>query len=57
MARHSVGTWLYQNGATGKVIMEALGHLDVKSSLRYQTGDIETVRAAKAKLPRLRGAA
>lgn len=56
-ARHSVGSWLAQDGANLPTIMKKLGHLDVKSSLRYQTVDIETVRAASERLPRLRGAA
>lgn len=30
-----------------------LGHTDVKSSLRYQAGDIEVVRAAGKRLPHL----
>jgi len=34
-----------------------LGHSDPKSSLRYQDADVEVVRAASAKMPRLRGAA
>lgn len=44
MARHSVGTWMSESGASLRAIMDALGHLDVKSSLRYQSGNIELVR-------------
>jgi len=33
--------------------MERLGHTDVKSSLRYQAGDIEVVREAEKRLPRM----
>lgn len=57
MARHSLGTWLSQDNATLRTIMQTLGHADAKSSLRYQGTDIETVRAASARLPRLRGVA
>jgi integrase len=48
MARHSVGTWLNEGGAGLKTIMAALYHRDAKSSIRYQTADIEIVRAATA---------
>ncbi|MFA5040446.1 MAG: tyrosine-type recombinase/integrase [Bdellovibrionales bacterium] len=44
MARHTVGTQLNAQGASLRTIMERLGHADVKSSLRYQAGDIEVVR-------------
>ena len=53
MARHTVGTMLNAQGASLRTIMERLGHADVKSSLRYQAGDIEVVRAANTKLPKL----
>jgi integrase len=55
MARHSLGTWLNQSGAGIKTIMAALGHQDVKSSLRYQAADIEIVRAATKKLGEFMG--
>ena len=48
MARHSVGTWLNEGGAGLRTIMAALGHNDPKSSIRYQTADVEIVRAAAA---------
>jgi integrase len=51
MARHSLGTWLNESGAGLRTIMAALGHLDPKSSIRYQTADVEIVRAAAQKLP------
>lgn len=53
MARHSLGTWLNAQGAGLKTIMAALGHADPKSSMRYQTADVEIVRQAGAKVGRL----
>jgi integrase len=53
MARHTVGTMLNAQGASLRTIMERLGHADVKSSLRYQAGDIEVVRKASKGLPSL----
>ncbi len=47
MARHSLGTWLNESGAGLRTIMDALGHESAKSSLRYQAGNIATVREAK----------
>jgi integrase len=46
MARHSVGTWLNEQGAGLRTIMAALGHADPKSSIRYQMADVEVIRAA-----------
>lgn len=46
MARHSRGTWLNDAGAGLRTIMEALGHASERSSLRYQHGNVEIVRAA-----------
>ena len=46
MARHSLGTWLNEDGAGLRTIMEALGHADVHSSIRYQSASTEIVRAA-----------
>ena len=46
MARHSVGTWLNESGAGLRTIMAALFHHDPQSSIRYQTADVEIVRAA-----------
>jgi integrase len=54
MARHSVGTWLNESGAGLRTIMSALGHADPKSSVRYQAADVEIVRRAAAKIPRLK---
>lgn len=53
MARHTVGTMLNAQGASLRTIMDRLGHADVKSSLRYQAGDIEVVREATKNMPRL----
>lgn len=50
MARHSRGTWLSDGGASLRTIMEALGHASEKSSLRYQHGNIDVVRAVGAKI-------
>lgn len=49
MARHTLGKRLNDSGAGLKTIMQTLGHSDPKSSLRYQTTDIETIRRAKEK--------
>jgi hypothetical protein len=43
MARHTAGTQLNAQGASLRTIMERLGHSDVKSSLRYQAGDVGNV--------------
>lgn len=53
MARHSTAVWLRESGAGQKDIQDRLGHADIKSSARYQTGNIETVRLASRKLPKL----
>lgn len=55
MARHSLGTWLNEAGAGLRTIMAALGHSDAKSSIRYQSADVEIVRAASQKLGHLSG--
>ena len=54
MARHALGTGLNAQGAGLRTIMGALGHDDVRSSIRYQAAEIEVIRAAAAKTPRLR---
>lgn len=53
MARHSLGKWLNDSGAGLRTIMGALRHADPKSSMRYQAGDMEVVRAATRKIARL----
>ena len=50
MARHSLGTWLNESGAGLRTIMAALYHRDPQSSIRYQTADVEIVRAAAARI-------
>lgn len=55
MARHSRGTWLNEAGAGLRTIMDALGHADPKSSIRYQSADVEVIRAATRKLGDLTG--
>lgn len=54
MARHSVGTWLNESGAGLRTIMDALGHADPKSSMRYQAAGIQVVREAKRKMAKLK---
>ena len=41
-----LGTWLNDAGAGLRTIMAALRHSDPVSSIRYQTADVEIVRAA-----------
>lgn len=50
MARHTLGRRLNESGAALRMIMDALGHDDPKSSIRYQSSDIEMVRVASSKL-------
>jgi integrase len=52
MARHTLGARLNEAGAGLRTIMAALGHADVKSSIRYQSADIELVRATINRLPK-----
>ena len=53
MARHSMATWLVQDGVTTATIMEAGGWKDVKSVLRYGRANLAEVRAARGGLPAL----
>lgn len=55
MARHSVGTWYNRKGANLRATMDRLGHDDVESSMRYQAGDIQVVRAFNRKIGNLSG--
>jgi integrase len=57
MGRHSVGKRMNDAGLGLRTIMETLGHADHKSSLRYQAGDIEVVRAGLRTLAAKRKAA
>jgi integrase len=54
MARHALGKALNADGAPLRTIMAALGHDDARSSIRYQDVEVEVVRAAAAKTPRLK---
>lgn len=49
MARHSVGTWMAESGASLRAIMSALGHASVQSSMRYQSVSLDVTRAEMAK--------
>jgi integrase len=51
MARHSMATWLVQDGVNTATIMEAGGWRDVKSVLRYGRANLADVRAARGHLP------
>lgn len=53
MARHSLGKWLNEDGASLRQIMDTLHHADPKSSIRYQSTDLEVIRAAGRRLGRL----
>jgi integrase len=53
MARHSVGKWLNEEGASLRTIMDTLDHADPKSSVRYQSTDIEVIRATGRRLGKL----
>jgi len=55
MARHSLGRWLNEEGASLRHIMDALDHADPKSSIRYQSTDLEVLREAGRKVGRLGG--
>jgi integrase len=52
MARHSLGTWLASAGASQRLIQEALGHADLKSSARYQGAEVKAVRENLARVGR-----
>jgi integrase len=45
-ARHTVGTRANAAGAGLRTIMDMLGHKDFRSSMRYQSSDIEVTRSA-----------
>lgn len=55
MARHSLGKWLNESGAGLRTIMDALDHADPKSSIRYQSTDVEGQKRALGKVVKLRG--
>lgn len=53
MARHYGGTQLNRAGVPLKTIMGALDHSDASSSLRYQAVDMDTVREAMSRMPKI----
>ena len=53
MARHSLGKWLNEDGASLRQIMDTLRHADPKSSIRYQSTDIEVIRESGRRLGKL----
>jgi hypothetical protein len=55
MARHSMATWANAAGVPLRTIMDMGNWQDMKSVIRYQGSDIETVRVARAKMPKLAG--
>jgi integrase len=55
MARHSMATWANAAGIPLRTIMDMGNWLDHKSVIRYTGSDIETVRAASLKMPKLAG--
>lgn len=55
MARHSLGKWLNEDGASLRLIMDALDHADPESSIRYQSTDVEVIRRAGQRLGNLVG--
>lgn len=50
MARHTLGKRFSDSGASLRVTMDMLTHKDVRSSMRYQAGDVETVRKFSQKV-------
>lgn len=44
MARHTLGKRLSDQGAPMRVAMDMLCHRDIRSTVRYQAADIETIR-------------
>jgi integrase len=55
MARHSLGKWLNEDGSSLRQIMDTLQHKDPKSSIRYQSTDIEVIRQSGRRLGKLLG--
>jgi integrase len=45
-ARHSYGTFVYQATKNVKVVMDSMGHSDVRTTMRYQHPELEQVRIA-----------
>jgi integrase len=55
MARHSLGKWLNEDRANIREIMDTLDHASVVSSARYQSTDVEVLRASGRRLGKLVG--
>lgn len=53
MARHTLGKELNDKGEGIRTIMDMLDHADIKSSARYQSTDVEVLRAAGRRLGKL----
>jgi integrase len=45
-ARHTYGTFVYQATKNLKVVMDSMGHSDVRTTMRYQHPELEQVRIA-----------
>lgn len=45
-ARHTYGTFVYQATKNLKVVMDSMGHSDVRTAMRYQHPELEQVRIA-----------
>ncbi len=44
--RHDFGSHIYAKTGNLKAVMAVMGHKDVKTAVRYQHPDLESVRAA-----------
>ncbi len=45
-ARHDFGTYLLQSTGNLKAVMDSMGHVDVKTAMKYQHPELEIVRLA-----------
>ena len=45
-ARHTYGTFVYDATKNLKVVMDSMGHSDVRTTMRYQHPELEQVRIA-----------
>jgi integrase len=45
-ARHDYGTYLLQSTGNLKAVMDCMGHVDVKTAMKYQHPELEIVRMA-----------
>ena len=53
--RHTLGTWLAQNGADIYVIARYMGHEDLESTRRYTHHNAESLRASIGSIEKLTG--